>query len=133
MRHKQDFYASFVTEISFNFSHFALQSSLNEVARIWNVHRIRKYRNMTSPGGRPFLMYHTPEIVGRVDQLKDVPQHTIDACSSECVRKGYPCDKDVYDLCCLIMAQQRLDSPSDMDDAKQLYLTLRQSILPNIY
>ena len=50
---------------------------------------------MICPGGQPFLMYHTPEMVGTIDQLKEVSQQEIDACSSECVQKCYPCDKDV--------------------------------------
>lgn len=87
---------------------------------------------MICPGGQPFLMYHTPEMVGKIDQLKEVSQQEIDACSSECVQKCYPCDKDVYQLCCMIMFQQGLNPPTDVENARQLYIALRQSILPHI-
>ena len=50
-------------------------------------------------------MYHTPEMVGKFDQLKEVSQQEIDAGSSDCVQKCYPCDKDVHQLCCMFMFQ----------------------------
>ena len=96
------------------------------------MHRIRPYRNMNNPCGKPFILYHTPEVVGREDKLRAVPQRTIDACIEQCTRKGFPCDRDVHKLCCIIMLEHGWSPPLDTNEAKELYLNLRQAILVGV-
>jgi hypothetical protein len=110
----------------------SFQDSLDDTEAIWNMHRIRPYRNRNCPSGKPFLLYHTPEIVGVDDHMKDVPQHTMDACAEECTWKGYPCDKDVYEVCRIIMHEQDWRPPTDTAEATELYLNLRRVILREI-
>ena len=105
---------------------------MDETTQIWNAHRIRPYRNMSSPSGKPFILYHTPEVVGRQDKLRAVRQQTIDACIGECTRKGLPCNRQVYELSCIIMLEHGWNPPSNTVEAKDLYLNLRQTILDGI-
>ncbi|KAJ8966411.1 hypothetical protein NQ314_003541 [Rhamnusium bicolor] len=73
-----------------------LQEELDTVAREWNMHRISSSRNSTAPKGRPFLMYHTPEVYGTIDYLCEVTQEENSICSALCIFSDkIPCDSDV--------------------------------------
>jgi len=84
---------------------------------------------MTCVLGKPFLLYHTPEIAGRHNQLKEVSRVETEVCMELCQEKDYPCDQDVFDLCCDLMIENNLETPSDPDAGVQLYCARRESIL----
>ena len=62
----------------------------------------------------------------------DVDQAAITACADECVEKDFPCDRDVFDLCCFLMQEQGLKSPLSAEEAVDLYVLLRYTILTNV-
>ena len=56
-----------------------LREELQNVARLWNLHRIRpSTRNRTSPPGRPYLLYHQPELTGGMDCKHDIDIDDLD-------------------------------------------------------
>ena len=86
-----------------------------------------------APSGRPILMYTVPRLFGGQDHLKEVSQEAVEACKQECEQRGpYPCDETVISLCCLIMAENFLFSPTTADEAIELYLFLRAYILKDL-
>ncbi|KAK6477179.1 hypothetical protein HHUSO_G22073 [Huso huso] len=106
-----------------------LQEELNTVAHIWNTHRIRAQRNSTAPQGRPLMMYTVPHLYGAEDHLCPCTMENIVNCEEECrTRRNYSCDKTVFELCCLLMDEHRLDPPDNTEQATDLYITLRQEI-----
>lgn len=79
------------------------------------------------------MMYNTPAIFGTQDYSIPVDQRKIDACIAEVTAKGaYPCDRDVFDLACLLMDEIGLQMPKDATAAINLYLTLRQLFIVNL-
>ncbi|XP_063076248.1 uncharacterized protein LOC134466278 isoform X1 [Engraulis encrasicolus] len=110
-----------------------IQEELQQVAQLWNTHVVRKSRNAVAPSGRPILMYTLPHLFGGQDYLKQVPQEAVEACKEECQQRGpCPCDETVFDMCCLIMAENFLHSPTTADEAIELYLFLRACILKDL-
>lgn len=106
------------------------QRELQEVAQLWNSHRIRPSRNAVSPSGRPLLMYSIPELFGSTDHLKVVDPQQIELCREECLPRGpFPCDQTVFDICCLIMSENHLQPPTTVEEAIELYLFLRAKII----
>ena len=75
------------------------QDQLDEVVRVWNIHRIRKSANQNVPCGRPVVLYSMPELYNRTSHLVPCVPQEIDACRGACVFREYPCDEDVYNLC----------------------------------
>lgn len=107
---------------------FFLQDELDDVVNTWNSHKIRPSASATS--GRPVVMYSFPELHRAEDRLKPVVTDEIIVCSEECTPKGqYPCDETVFELCCLLMAENDWDAPRDPLVAADLYMRLREEIL----
>ena len=108
-----------------------LQSELDDVAKVWNTHRIRPTRNQRAPYGRPILMYHTPEMYETERFHCAVSSDKIALCEQEVTGKNvYPCDNDVFELCCLLMEENNLsDAPEDAYEAAYLYVSLIHVIL----
>ncbi|XP_077862696.1 uncharacterized protein LOC144344733 [Saccoglossus kowalevskii] len=103
-----------------------IQAELDEVARIWNSHRIRSSRNQTAPSGRPLMMYSVPELYETSHQIRDVDVEEICVCEGECTPKSeYPCDETIFELSCIIMEENGWFKPSDPFAAAQLYTSLR--------
>ena len=44
-----------------------LQHELDKIKSLWNNYRIRHIKNSNSPGGRPDVLYFTPEGLGVID------------------------------------------------------------------
>lgn len=101
---------------------------MNEVKLLWNHHRIRKTRNSLSPGGKPVVMYQTPEVYRAQDYKIIIPNEKIEACRSECKYLRNPCDDVVYELCNLIMEEENIPQPDDPYRALDLYRYLRNEI-----
>ncbi len=106
------------------------QRDLDEVVALWNCHKIRRYRNQVAPAGRPMMMYSCPELFGKVDCSQEVDPQKLLLCQAECSRKARsPClDNDIYELCCLILAETGLNAPEDPQQASELYIYLREYI-----
>ena len=75
------------------------QDELDEVARIWNWHRIRPTKNQTSHHGRSAMMYCSPELYDTVGYLYPTEEDETDVCEEECTPKGeFPCDETLFEL-----------------------------------
>ena len=106
-----------------------LQDELDKVAAVWNQHLIRPSPNVRVPSGRPNVMFNFPALYGTDDYAEPVAQPVIDACRDECIfRSSVPCDVDIYDISCSIMAQEHIDIPVCADTARETYLHLRDMI-----
>ncbi|KAB0795826.1 hypothetical protein PPYR_04655 [Photinus pyralis] len=107
-----------------------IQKELDIVATEWNMHRISSSRNSVSPRGRPFVMYHMPEIYQSRDYLCKVSIEHINLCREFCaVIDEKPCDSDVYELSAILMAENQLALPENPYDAVDLYIILRDMLL----
>jgi hypothetical protein len=74
------------------------------------------------------MMYMLPELYGTRDYLCDVTHDDIDICKQDCVfRKAHPCDEDVFEMCSFIMHESNLSYPVSIQEALDLYITLRQA------
>ena len=103
------------------------------MASVWNCHRIRPTKNQNVPSGRPVVLYSMPEVYGQRDFLQPVDQAHIDACRTECTfRDGLPCDKELFELFVIYMAEHNLNPPSDVADGILLYHRLRGMILQDL-
>jgi len=45
------------------------------------------------------------------------------------VRSSIPCDTDMFELCCEVMADENLEPPTTFDEAVNVYLLLRNKVL----
>jgi len=80
---------------------FLLQNELDDVAKLWNSHKMCTKKGTYSAGGRPIIIYALPQIYSTQDYLVSVKTDEIELCKEECTFKGrYPCDKDVLNFAC---------------------------------
>lgn len=74
-------------------------------------------------------MYALPEMYNVNDCLCPVPLEEIIICESECTPKnGYPCEQNLFELCCIIMDELHLEAPTNSEEAVNLYLVLRAEV-----
>ncbi|MGH0172742.1 UNVERIFIED_CONTAM: hypothetical protein FKN15_070878, partial [Acipenser sinensis] len=109
---------------------YYLQDDLNRIVHLWNNHRIRPCRNQIAPCGRPMMMYKLPHLYGAQAHLCEVTAEHAHMCLEECVQEGpLPCDKTVFELCCLLMQENGCSpQPTNPSDAVLLYEFLRNTI-----
>ncbi|KAJ8037931.1 hypothetical protein HOLleu_18876 [Holothuria leucospilota] len=106
-----------------------IQNELNEVADLWNMHRMRRCRNAIAPNGRPLLMYNLPNQFGGTDHLQNVSRQQVRLCKDECTFRGrLPCDETVFEIACTIMAEHNISPPEDTKEAEEIYKILRRYI-----
>lgn len=107
-----------------------MQKELDTIVTEWNMHRIAPSRNSVSPRGRPFIMYHMPQVYGTKDYLYPAREEDINICKELCTfPENVPCDKDVYELCVIIMTENGLSVAQEPNNAIDLYVTLREKVL----
>ena len=103
-----------------------MQEELHRVVLDWNVHRIRPSTNLESPSGKPDILYFLPELKGAQDYstLIDADEIEIaeDMCAMRPQAKG--CCPAFKDLAEMIMEDERLELPTTIDEARQLYFVL---------
>ena len=81
------------------------------------------------PAGRPITLYTMSELQGVEDKLIDVNMQELAACETESTGKNaYPCDRDTFDLSCILMEENRWNPPNNGYEAASLYVNLRQKI-----
>ena len=92
------------------------------------MHKISGSKNSIAPKGRPFIMYHLPQVYGTHDYLCSVQkEYMIGWQFAKGITK--PADKDVYELVAILMDEHHLNLPLNSDEAIELYLTLRRLII----
>lgn len=105
------------------------QDSIDNTLKVWNNHLIRPSKNPNVPSGRPSVMFMVPSLYRTQDFKKTVDEGDIPTCRQECrPRTSYPCERDVYDFCLLIMREQQIDYPSSPQEGIHLFLQLREHI-----
>lgn len=114
-----------------------MQEELDNVALLWNTHRIRPVRNSAAPSGaasgKPVTMYNLPELVGAQKQSCRIPEAYLRVCAEECEpKKHFPCDETVFELCLIIMDENFKAAPKDVDEAISLYKFLRYTMRTNL-
>ena len=108
---------------------YMFQKELDDVARLWNTHRIRPSKNQNVPSGVPLLMYTAPSFYGTRDYLQEVQQDTLEVCLEECSFSTHiPCDPELFELFLLYTEEQNMDAPSDASQAVDLYVFLRNAL-----
>ena len=58
--------------------------SLTVIKSHWNSHRISHIRNSNSPGGRPDVLYFTPEVSGVTDCKFPLDSHDVNLAVDHC-------------------------------------------------
>jgi hypothetical protein len=109
-----------------------IQKELHKVATLWNLHNIRPSNNSESPSGRPDTMYFVPEITGTRDYKIDVDLDDLDA-AKEMFSSDRPlngCSQAFSELAVMLMEDNRLNHPSNAEEATTLYLNLLHLIDP---
>ena len=111
------------------FQFIFFQDYLDQLVHLWNTHKMRIDRKFGRVGGRPVLLYTLPELHGTEDKLVDVDMQEVAGCEDESVPKGvYPCERHVFDLCCILMEENKWAVPTDEYEAARLYLLLKDRI-----
>ena len=108
---------------------FFFQDELDDVKNVWNSHRIRRNPLCHLPCNRPNALYGYPELWGSASYLHPVTIAELQATSDgEVIFPTFPCDTDIYDLCCDIMRSEHLSMPEDSMQMVSLYLRLHTTI-----
>lgn len=77
-------------------------------------------------------MYEIPSLYDTVNYIIPVPKFALEELCSECRYLAYPCDKDVYDLCKILMIENNLVVSSDPYEITELYINLRRLLKAQI-
>ena len=87
--------------------YFALQRELDEIASLWNCHRIRRGNNPTIPYGRPIVMYNAPRLYDTRDYSCPIDDNVINICVEECtfISDQLCSDKNIFDLASILMEE----------------------------
>ena len=79
-------------------------------------------------------MYHTPQLYGTHNHICHVPAQEIIEGRRNCrFRHSIACDKDIFKLCTILQAENNWNVPSDAYQAIDLYLYLREKMVPLIH
>lgn len=107
----------------------AFQKELDTVVKIWDGHLLQRNRNVIAPSGKPIIMYAAPELYNTTERLIPVNHMEVEVCLERCLFKGIILcqDQTVYELCCDIMVEHNKPIPSNAEEAKALYLFLRDT------
>ena len=98
--------------------------------KVWNTHAISGSGDQSMRGNRPIMLYTIPELYNKRHCLCEVDEREVDVCLEETTPKSaYPCDDTVRDLCLLLMQENGFLFPTNVEEAKTLYIRLREIIL----
>ena len=81
-----------------------LQHELDEIKSLLNSHRIRHIKNSNKPGGRPNVLYFTPEGLGVTDCKFPLECHDVNLAMDHCETPSlFRCSADFLELSRIIM------------------------------
>lgn len=103
-----------------------IQSELHRVVLEWNVHRIRPSTNLESPSGKPDILYFLPELTGAQYYGIPIDMDEIEIAEFMCAERQQAkgCCPAFKGLAEMIMEDEGLDVPTNVDETRQLYLVL---------
>lgn len=107
-----------------------LQSELDETVRLWNNHRIRRNYYAVCPSGRPDTLYYAPDITGGRVCGKQVVLTDLDLAEEQIDRERnlFECSPEFIELSQMLMTNEGLAMPIDIESAKDLALFLINQI-----
>ena len=106
-----------------------LQHEFDKIKSLWNSHRIRHIENSNSPGGRPDVLYFTPEGLVVTDHKFPLDSHDVNLAMDYCETPSlFGCSTDFLELSRIILQEKNLTVPKNAADATTLYITLIQEI-----
>ena len=86
-------------------------------------------KNSKSPGGRPDVLYFTPEALEVTNFKFPFDSHEVNLTMDYCDFPSlFECSADFLELSRIIMQEKNLTVPKNAADAKTLYITLIQEI-----
>ncbi len=88
---------------------------------------IRPTRGQNVPSGRPCILYTLPVVYGSRDCGVDVDPIAVDACKDlTLLHQNKPSDSEMSELFQIIMDDNNMTLPDDVDDAVETYKFLRR-------
>lgn len=106
-----------------------LYEDLDDVVTVWNGHYIRRNKQDHVAPGRPEILYSLPQAYGTRNYLLEVHRVKLEVCKGVSTdRSQYPCDPDLFELCCTIIQENHWRPPEDAMDATLLYMNLRDRL-----
>ena len=104
-----------------------VQSAIDQTVDEWNSHSIRKSKSQRVPNGVPNILFNHPELSGSDENGVDFNEEDLLACADEATFISTSSDKDISELCVILMEENNWQSPTSPHDALTLYYNLRQS------
>jgi hypothetical protein len=74
-------------------------------------------------------MFTYPELWSAKNYLHTVTPAELDFYNDRVLNLSYPCDEDIYTLCCTIMYDERMEISADSMHMIGVYIHLREIIL----
>ncbi|KAJ8667781.1 hypothetical protein QAD02_009444 [Eretmocerus hayati] len=102
-----------------------IQYDLDQTRILWNKHYIRKQRHKVHHG-KPYSMYHLPEMYGVEDHIKPVNLRAVDDLMEE-----FTDEPQIYDPTFAQLALEAIPdlvTPTTADDALDLYCRLKEAM-----
>ncbi|CAC5398539.1 unnamed protein product [Mytilus coruscus] len=99
-----------------------LKREFQNVVDTWNHYKIRPCKYEGNVHGRPVILYNCPRNEDTLNFLCPVRPKDVEACLEECLFPEDICDKNVFDLACIVMRENHLDKPEDPYAATNLYV-----------
>ena len=103
-----------------------LQDELDETRHYWNHHRIRPSRAASSPPGRPDVLYFLPQNQNKLDHKRTFDEEEFLLAKSLYCRNNpiFCCNDEFAKLAFIVMSENDLDMPMNVEEAEMLYLEL---------
>ncbi|XP_028409540.1 uncharacterized protein LOC114532161 [Dendronephthya gigantea] len=107
-----------------------IKDELYKIASHWNVHCIRPSSNAESPSGRPDTLYFLPEVNETRDYTTRAFDADINVAEEMCCVQNPPngCEHEFNELATIIMSENRLQMPTTVEEAEELYVELLHQI-----
>lgn len=101
-----------------------LRYELQNIVTWWNTHHIRQSRNVSSPAGKPDIMFHMPELYGTMSYLMPLDPNSLDIISPFLTR-DIPDNLPIYgEIFQTIMEEYNMTLPTNLDAAANVLVTL---------
>lgn len=105
------------------------QNELDLAKGMWINHYIRRSGNPHVPHGQQNIMHAVSSILNSRDYTCQLNAEDMRACRENATFKSViPCNKDIYDLCIILMRESSIMPPNDATSVSTLYMHLRTII-----
>ena len=99
-----------------------LQTELDETAKLWNMHYVRKSRNSECPPGRPNVLFYAPDRSNGIDCKFDVSKRDLDTAKEFVTELPiFSCSTSSVNLFQRIMTERHFEYPTNITTARSLF------------